>query len=422
MSWASSISPYLVTPPFSDNDSNESTPDTIAPDEEPVIAVLGVGYVGSHLVSSFSSKYSVVGFDVSPARISQLQESRRSEDTTQYSCDPSSLKRATHFLISVPTLLRADRTVDSSYLQEAIKTVGTYARQGATVVIESSVAVGMTRELLGPLARARGFFAGMSPERVDPGRVEPPMQSIPKIISGLDDVVPGSLAAIREAYEKVFDNVVCVSRPEVAEMTKLYENCQRMVCIAYANEMADACVSHNIDPYEVSSAAATKPFGYMPYTPSLGVGGHCIPVNPFYLLCNSEFPLLEKATETMWNRPSSIAHRALGELQKQQPKDGRQHRVLVVGIAFKPGQSSLSNSPGVELVNKLAFSGRAAVAWADPLVTQEALNIAPRLAEGDWRPEILETFDMVIVAFKQRGLDFAVLDDLQGVRVESWCC
>lgn len=164
MSWASSISPYLVTPPFSDNDSNESTPDTIAPDEEPVIAVLGVGYVGSHLVSSFSSKYSVVGFDVSPARISQLQESRRSEDTTQYSCDPSSLKRATHFLISVPTLLRADRTVDSSYLQEAIKTVGTYARQGATVVIESSVAVGMTRELLGPLARARGFFAGMSPE------------------------------------------------------------------------------------------------------------------------------------------------------------------------------------------------------------------------------------------------------------------
>jgi UDP-N-acetyl-D-mannosaminuronate dehydrogenase len=164
LSWASVINSYPVTPPASDNDSDGSTPDTIAPDDEPIIAVLGVGYVGSHLVSSFSSRYSVIGFDVSPARISQLQNSLNSKNTVQFSCDPCTLRRATHFLISVPTLLRADRMVDSSYLQESIKTVGTFARQGATVVIESSVAVGMTRELLGPLATARGFFAGMSPE------------------------------------------------------------------------------------------------------------------------------------------------------------------------------------------------------------------------------------------------------------------
>jgi nucleotide sugar dehydrogenase len=245
------------------------------------------------------------------------------------------------------------------------------------------------------------------------------MHAIPKIISGLDDLVPGSLAAIQRVYEKVFDNVVCVSRPEVAEMTKLYENCQRMVCIAYANEMADACTSHGIDPYEVSSAAATKPFGYMSYTPSLGVGGHCIPVNPFYLLCNSEFPLLEQATATMWNRPKLIAQKAIQALQS--PKSGDQHKVLVVGMAFKAGQSSLSNSPGVELVSHLASSGKVAAAWADPLVAQEAVSVAPRLSEGEWRKDVLESFDMIIVSFRQHGLDFGVLDDLQDVQVESWC-
>jgi nucleotide sugar dehydrogenase len=258
-------------------------------------------------------------------------------------------------------------------------------------------------------------------QRVDPGRVEPPIQSIPKIISGLDDLVPGSLAAIRKVYENVFENVVCVSRPEVAEMTKLYENCQRMVCIAYANEMADACVSHGIDPYEVSSAAATKPFGYISYSPGLGVGGHCIPVNPFYLLCNNEFPLLQKATETMWNRPKLIAQKALEALRERPRKTGDQHKVLVVGMAFKYGQSSLSNSPGVDLVRSLVLSGKVAVAWADPLVAQEAVCVAPRLLESDWRPAVLEEFDMIIVSFRQRGLDFSVLDDLQGVQVESWC-
>ncbi|KAL2206239.1 nucleotide sugar dehydrogenase [Sarocladium strictum] len=421
ISWASSHGAFPITPPISDDDSDGSSPDIIHPDDDPVIAVLGVGYVGSHLVSSFSAQYGVIGFDVSPSRIRQMQDANTSNEGLQFSCDPCALRRATHFLISVPTLLRDDRSVDSSYLQEAIRTVGTYARQGATVVVESSVAVGMTRELLGPLAKARGFFAGMSPERVDPGRVEPPMRAIPKIISGLDDLVPGSLAAIQRVYEKVFDNVVCVSRPEVAEMTKLYENCQRMVCIAYANEMADACTSHGIDPYEVSSAAATKPFGYMSYTPSLGVGGHCIPVNPFYLLCNSEFPLLEQATATMWNRPKLIAQKAIQALQRQSPKSGDQHKVLVVGMAFKAGQSSLSNSPGVELVSHLASSGKVAAAWADPLVAQEAVTVAPHLSEGEWRKDVLESFDMIIVSFRQHGLDFGVLDDLQDVQVESWC-
>ena len=203
-------------------------------------------------------------------------------------------------------------------------------------------------------------------------------------------------------------------------MMKLYENCQRMVCIAYANEMADACASHDIDPYEVCGAAATKPFGYMPYAPGVGVGGHCIPVNPFYLLSNSSFPLLEAATKTMWSRPSRIAERALKTL-KQQPKSSGWPRVLVVGMAFKAGQTSLSNSPGLDLAQELASSQETEVVWADALVNQEAIPHIPRLASDEWREEVLESFSMIIVALKQHEMDFSILERLDGVKIEMWC-
>lgn len=154
-----------ITPPISDDDDGETPVDVIAIEDEPVIAVLGVGYVGTHLVSNFASRYQVIGFDVSSKRIRQMQKNFDLDSKTiQFTCDPRDIGRATHFLISVPTLLRHDKTVDSTYLRQAINTVGIYARQGATVVMESSVAVGMTRELLGPVAVTRGFYAGMSPE------------------------------------------------------------------------------------------------------------------------------------------------------------------------------------------------------------------------------------------------------------------
>lgn len=246
------------------------------------------------------------------------------------------------------------------------------------------------------------------------------MRSIPKVISGLDDMVPGSLAAINRVYSTIFDNVVTVSKPEVAEMMKLYENCQRMVCIAYANEMADACISHDIDPYEVCGAAATKPFGYMPYTPGIGVGGHCIPVNPFYLLSNSKFPLLEAATATMWDRPAKIAERALASLRNG-PERMSRPRVLVVGMAFKAGQSSLSNSPGICVAKHLSVSQEVDVAWADAMVDQESIPQIPRLSDADWCKESLQTFDIIIVALRQSKMDFDILDQLEGVEVQMWC-
>jgi len=263
-------------------------------------------------------------------------------------------------------------------------------------------------------------------QRVDPGRTDPPAYLIPKIVSGLDDIVPGSLEAITRLYGSVFETVVPVSKPEVAEMTKLYENCQRMVCIAYANEMADACAPHHIDPFEVCAAASTKPFGYMSITPSVGVGGHCIPVNPYYLMANSNFPLLQAATEKMKRRPAEIAHRILASLGcnadvPASAHKARKPRVLVVGIGFKRGQSTLSNSPGLALARSLASSNQVEVLYADRLIPQSAFPDVKRLGDEEWTRDKLQAFDSIVVSVKQLGFDFDILDDLKGVKIQFWC-
>jgi len=256
--------------------------------------------------------------------------------------------------------------------------------------------------------------------------VEPPLHSIPKVISGLDDIVEGSLQSIHELYSQVFENIVTVSKPEVAEMTKLYENCQRMMCIAYANEMANACEPHNIDPYEVARAAATKPFGYQSFMPSSGVGGHCIPVNPYYLLANSDFPLLQAATESMEKRPAHLADKAMRSLLKGSDADhSRGHdrkRVLVVGVGFKAGQSVLSCSPGVAMLERLLGEWNVEAIFADPLVEASAVPFAAKLDEvTEWNKITLQQFDLIVVTIRQTGLDFELLEDLPGVEVR-WHC
>lgn len=160
---------YPDTPPVSASQSHVDltlsiSPSLIDPDAEPIIAVLGVGYVGSHLVDSFRRKFSVIGFDVSKPRISELNDKYAEDSAVEFTSVVNDLARATHYLIAVPTLLRADKSIDSSYLRDAIRTVAQVARRGSTVIIESSVAVGMTRQLLGPIAVSCGLFAGMSPE------------------------------------------------------------------------------------------------------------------------------------------------------------------------------------------------------------------------------------------------------------------
>ncbi|KAF5244686.1 hypothetical protein FAUST_2202 [Fusarium austroamericanum] len=428
-SFVQRLAPHRVLPSEAERQATKTSPTktAITPTEAtPLVAVIGVGFVGTGLVDSFSSKYEVMGFDISENRLDFLRGEFSARPNVSFTSNESDLSKATHFLISVPTLLRSDKTIDPSYLQSALLIVEQWARPGCTVVIESSVSVGLTRQLLGPLAKAKGLFAGMSPERIDPGRTEPPMRSIPKVVSGLDDVIPGSLDAVVRLYGRVFNSIVPVSKPEVAEMCKLYENCQRMICIAFANEMADACQGLGVNPFEVSEAAATKPFGYMPYTPSLGVGGHCIPVNPYYLLSNCEFPLLEACADKMNKRPANMAKRIVnelmggGRLQRRDSGIDMTKRVLVVGMGFKAGQDHLVNSPGLQLAKELQKL-EVDVHFADSLVKQAAVPDIPRLDDADWVKEELEQFDMIVVSFRQWGMDFSVLDQVTDVPVQMWC-
>jgi len=180
-----------------------------------------------------------------------------------------------------------------------------------------------------------------------------------------------------------------------------------MINIAYANEMADAAYSIGIDPYEVAAAAATKPYGFSPFTPGLGVGGACIPCNPAYLFSTLNFPLLRQASESMWSRPAKIAKDVVwGDQLKSDPP-----RILVVGMGFKPGQSMLIHSPGVGFAREASRLG-ANVSWTDPLVKQEQISDIPKWngSGKDWTIEALEAnFDKVVVSLKQIQLDYSIL-------------
>ncbi|KAJ1021542.1 hypothetical protein NDA13_005578 [Ustilago tritici] len=306
------------------------------------VLVVGVGFVGAHLMERFSSAYEIVAFDVSENRCQYLRKLHCNNPNVTFISDLEADDRTKAFDLCLIS-------------------------PGSTVVVESSVTVGMTREF-SPLL-AKGVHVGFSPEHVDPGRTLPAFQDIPKVVSGLDTP---SLHRITELYSRVFSKVVPVSKPEVAEFTKLYENCQRLINIAYVNEIADACAKHGVDVHEVVMASATKPFGFMPYTPSLGAGGHCIPVNPFYLFANCDLPLLRTAALANQRRPvektvevAEIAtqnHTALGKQGK--PK------VAVVGMGFKRGEASLAYAPTITLADKLTELG-VEVSYVDEYVTSE---------------------------------------------------
>ena len=216
-------------------------------------------------------------------------------------------------------------------------------------------------------------------------------------------------------------------------MTKLYENCQRMVCAAYANEMADACEALGIDALEVSSAAASKPFGYLPFKPGPGVGGHCIPVNPYYLFSTCSMPLLEHATTLSWQRPADIAGRFAQSVLSDRksnaatattsaPSQSSRPRTLVVGMGFKRGQSVMSNSSGVAIARALADEWAMDVSFADPLVSSKDLpNVHKMDTARNWNAEYLTShFDGIVVAVDQVGLDMSVLDGLQGVQIVDY--
>lgn len=350
------------------------------------VCIIGLGFVGTHLFDLLKTKFNVNSVDISVDRINNLKRQGYNQIYTNLDEIKSKIDI---FIICLPTLLINSKPDTRVFYKVKEQLRNFNLTKDQLIIIESSVSIGFTRSLLNDLNVSVAF----SPERVDPGsKIE--LKNIPKIISGIDEK---SLEYIKSIYSQVFDKVVPVSSIECAEMCKLYENCFRLVNIAYANEMSDLCESKGINALEMINACDTKPYGFMKFTPGLGIGGHCIPINPYYLLDdNINTPILKMSLNEVETR---VVKKAL------EIKNGGYKRVLIIGTAYKPGQTSTENSPGIKLYNELIKLNIYTKLY-DPLVNETVDYIDKR----DFNKEyILKNFDYTIVAIKQHNIDFTVI-------------
>jgi UDP-N-acetyl-D-glucosamine dehydrogenase len=357
--------------------------------EHTVVAVVGLGYVGlPTAIALRQAGHRIVGIDVSSPRLHAIREgdvellSKEREalrhqlagDGFVLTEQMQALDAADVVLVCVPTPIAGDLQPDPTILREACDAVVRHARPGQTLVLTSTTYVGSTRELLvQPLAR-RGLdvgedvFVAFSPERIDPGVEGHEQLGTPRVMGGVTEACGERAEAVLAHTCKCVHRV---SSPEAAEMVKLYENTFRAVNIALAFEMAEACQAYELDPVEITDGAATKPYGFLAHYPSAGVGGHCIGVDPYYLLGplrERGRPALvaEEALRKVSGRPRHIAWRA-HELLMRSGRPLRDARVLVVGASYKPGVADTREAPAVEIIERLRAEG-AHVDYHDPLV------------------------------------------------------
>lgn len=371
------------------------------------VCILGVGFVGEHLMNTFNRYYDVIGVDLSEKRLTYLREKY---PNIQFQNNYDNVESCDVFLVSVPTLVNKDKTIDLKCLYAVRDSLKNIIRSGSLLMVESSVYVGATREIFGSF-RDMGVFVGFSPERVDPGRIEPPMDEIPKVVSGLDW---SSLNRCIEVYNKVLNTIIPVSSTECAEMCKLYENCFRMVNIAYVNEISDMCENLNIDVNEMINASSSKPFGFMPFYPGVGVGGHCIPVNPYYLFKNGSLPVLEYATNLMEKRPKKKAFELMDKYKSK--------NILVVGIGFKKGENLLTNSPGYELYRELVKDTNVEV--FDPVVQCDYNGKDIKfLDKNDFDAYIIkDKYDLVVINLKMEDDEYSVINLYERMGGKVYIC
>jgi UDP-N-acetyl-D-glucosamine dehydrogenase len=394
------------------------------------VAIVGAGYVGLPLSTTFAEagcRVLVVDVvepvvaainrgeshidDIENARLGPLVEQGLIRATTDY----AELREADAILIALPTPLSRQRAPDLSIVTAATRGITAVLREGQVVVLESTTWPGTTREVLQPILEAgsgleagTGFFLGMSPERVDPGREDWTTKTTPKVLGG---ITPECTKRAADVYRRAIDTVVEVSTPEAAELTKLLENIFRSVNIALVNELAQLCDRMGIDVWEVVDAAATKPFGFMPFSPGPGLGGHCIPIDPFYLTWKArEFgfytqfiELAGKVNEEMPYFCRSLVSQALNHAEQRAMKGSK---ILVLGVAYKPDIADMRESPALKLISLLSNAG-ADVAYHDPHVP----SFAEHGLEMRSVPYEPAAYDCVVIATDHHSIDYEQLVD-----------
>jgi nucleotide sugar dehydrogenase len=353
------------------------------------VGVVGQGYVGLTLAAAAAIEgFDVQAFDVDEARIAALAGGRNvvpgvddglfvaAADTGRLhlGTDPEALSRCRVLVICVPTPVVEHRP-DLRFIEAAGRTVAGRLQRGTLVVLESTTYPGTTDQVLRPLLEASGLTAGRdfllaySPERIDPGNVKFGLRNTPRVVGGIDQA---STQAARLFYSQLVDDVTALSSCRAAEMAKLLENTFRMVNIALVNELATLCSEQEIDVWEVIRAAATKPFGFMPFYPGPGVGGHCIPLDPTYLAWQSRrdtgrpFRLVETAQDINAHMPTYVATRAI-EALGDHGKAVKGASVLALGVTYKPDVGDLRESAAIEVLARLARKG-ARISFHDPFV------------------------------------------------------
>jgi UDP-N-acetyl-D-glucosamine dehydrogenase len=389
------------------------------------VGVIGLGYVGLPLAVEFArAGFDVIGIDVQPAKVAQLNSGLSyikdvSDDVLAPLVRSGKLRATADFSIiteldtldiCVPTPLRKTKDPDMSFVVSATAEIAKYLHPGLLVMLESTTYPGTTDELLLPKLRESGhrvgedFFLCFSPERVDPGNPDFHTANIPKVVGGITPLCTEMGALF---YQQALETVVPVSSTRVAEMVKLLENTFRMINIGLANEMALMCNRMGINVWEVIEAAATKPFGFMPFYPGPGLGGHCIPIDPFYLSWKSreagiEARFIELAGYINGQMPEHVVDRIQGALNDVQ-KPVRGSHVHIVGVAYKRDINDVRESPALDIIHLLRRLG-AFVTYSDPYVPKIALDDG-ELQGQDLFPAT-EQADCVVIVTDHTNVDY----------------
>lgn len=394
---------------------------------EATVGVVGLGYVGLPLAHSFANAgFSVVGFDVDASKIAKLNdgesyldhvnenlfEDLASSSLFDSTADMSRLKEVDAILVAVPTPLGTHDEPDLSFVQSTAQTIAANGRDGQLVVLESTTYPGTTRDEFAPLISERltDVQFAYSPEREDPGR-DLATSDVPKLVGGLTEHA-GKLAVA--LYAGAIEQVVEVASAEVAEAAKILENVFRAVNIALVNEIKVALDLLGIDVWEVIEAAATKPFGFMKFTPGPGLGGHCIPIDPFYLTWKAKevgatTRFIELSGLVNASMPAYVVQKSIGLLNRMGLAASRS-KVLVVGLAYKPNVGDIRESPSLELISLLRQEG-AQVDYHDPHVpsTWRMRQYNLQLESVELSERSIKEYDVVIVATDHDVVDFSLL-------------
>ncbi|MBI5748849.1 MAG: nucleotide sugar dehydrogenase [Nitrospinae bacterium] len=389
------------------------------------VSIIGLGYVGLPLSIEFcKSGFTVIGIDVDKGKVDALKKGEsyvqdvKDDDVKSFiknknfipTTDFSLLRDADTVSICVPTPLRKTRDPDISYIVSAASEIKKYLHKGQLIVLESTTYPGTTDEVLLPELESTGlkvgvdFYLAFSPERVDPGNKKYHTKNTPKIIGG---VTPECTKIAKYLYEQSIDTVIPVSSTRSAEMVKLLENTFRAVNIGLVNEIAIMCDRLGMDVWEVIDAASTKPFGFMPFYPGPGLGGHCIPIDPLYLswklkTLNYTARFIELASEINTGMPLYVVSKVVDALNKKK-KSVNGAKILILGVTYKRDVSDVRESPAIDVIKYLKNKG-ADVSFHDPYV--DSIHEIDDVKRVELREDVLAEADCVVIVTDHNNIDY----------------